>query len=62
MNGFDTMSGRESKLLSLASRLVGKLKGYGEGLELLGSEELGRKLQDDAESAYAELRDIMEAR
>ena len=54
------MTKREMMLLSLASRLVGKLKGYGEGLELLGMVELGRKVQADAEQASRELDRILE--
>lgn len=56
------MTKREMMLLSLASRLVGKLKGYGEGLEMLGMVELGRKVQEDAEQASRELDRILEER
>ena len=56
------MSGVEMKLLSFSYKLVGKLKGYGEGLELLGMVELGRKVQEDAEQASRELDRILEER
>ena len=54
------MSGLEMKLLSFSYKLVGKLKGYGEGLELLGYREIAEKVLDDARKCSRELDEMVE--